>query len=334
MKISASLYSNKDKSLQELVTELDKCHIDYFHIDCNDEPSVFDDIKEIRGYSKTPIDLHIITDNPDPYLDLLREVSVERVCFQLENLKTKIDLPKLPGTSWGLALTSASEIQAFDEYKDECDFVLIMTTTPGQSGGKFHKDNFQRVRKFRNQFPGKGIEVDGGVNDEVGFILRMLGVQSVVSGSYLVNHESIPEALLHLRSSVIHSDFRVKDFMIERDQAPIVSADSSTQRVIQTIDNHKLGFAIVEDDEQNLIGISSNADVRKGLLKKFEDLSDLQPSDILNTKPATISEDATITEMLDFIRSKKFLISYLPVIDSENKLSGAVSFINLIRSES
>ncbi|MEQ9230878.1 MAG: hypothetical protein RIF46_09340, partial [Cyclobacteriaceae bacterium] len=94
MKISASLYSNKDKSLQELVTELDKCHIDYFHIDCNDEPSVFDDIKEIRGYSKTPIDLHIITDNPDPYLDLLREVSVERVCFQLENLKTKIDLPK------------------------------------------------------------------------------------------------------------------------------------------------------------------------------------------------------------------------------------------------
>ncbi|MEQ9231966.1 MAG: CBS domain-containing protein, partial [Cyclobacteriaceae bacterium] len=199
---------------------------------------------------------------------------------------------------------------------------------------KFHKDNFQRVRKFRNQFPGKGIEVDGGVNDEVGFILRMLGVQSVVSGSYLVNHESIPEALLHLRSSVIHSDFRVKDFMIERDQAPIVSADSSTQRVIQTIDNHKLGFAIVEDDEQNLVGISSNADVRKGLLKKFEDLSDLQPSDILNPTPATISEDATITEMLDFIRSKKFLISYLPVIDSENKLSGAVSFINLIRSES
>ncbi len=317
-----------------MVTELDKCHIDYFHIDCNDDPAVFDDIREIRGYSKTPIDLHIITDTPDPYLDLLREVPVERVCFQLENLKKKINLPKLPGTSWGLALTSASEIQAFDQYKDECDFVLIMTTTPGQSGGKFHKDNFQRVRKFRNQFPGKAIEVDGGVNDEVGFILRMLGVQSVVSGSYLVNHESIAEALLHLRSSVIHSDFRMKDFMIERDQAPIVSADSSTQRIIQTIDNHKLGFAIVEDDEQHLAGISSNADVRKGILKKFENLSDLKPSDILNTKPATISEDATITEMLDFIRSKKFLISYLPVVNSDNKLSGAVSFINLIRSES
>lgn len=334
MKISASLYSNKDKPLRELVNELDKCHIDYFHIDCNDDPSVFDDIKEIRGYSKTAMDMHIITDNPEPYLELLKEVPVERVCFQLENLKTKIDLPKIPGTSWGLALTSQSDIQAFDEYKDECDFVLIMTTIPGQSGGKFPKESFQRVRKFRNQFPGKQIEVDGGVNDEVGFILRMLGVQSVVSGSYLVNHESIPEALLHLRSSVIHSDFRVKDFMIERDQAPIVSADSSVQRIVQTIDNHKLGFAIVEDDEHHLVGISSNADMRKGFLKKFEDLVSLEASDILNSKPATISEEATITEMLDFIRSKKFLISYLPVVNGENKLTGAISFINLIRSES
>lgn len=334
MKISASLYSNKDKPLQELVTELDKCHIDYFHIDCNDDESVFDDISEIRNYSSTPMDVHIISDKSESYLPLIEKTRPERVCFQYENLKSKIDLPKIDGVKWGLAITSATDVSVFEEYRNECDFVLIMTTTPGQSGGKFHKDNFQRVRKFRNQFPGKEIEVDGGVNDEVGFILRMLGVQSVVSGSYLVNHESIPEALLHLRSSVIHSDFHVKDFMIERDQAPIVSADSSLQRIVQTIENYKLGFAIVEDDEQNLVGISSNADLRKGVLNKFEDLSSLHPLDILNRKPATISEDATITEMLDFIRSKKFLISYLPVVNSDKKLTGAVSFINLIRSES
>lgn len=334
MKISASLYSNKDKPLQELVTELDKCHIDYFHIDCNDNPAVFDDIVEIRKYSKTAMDVHIISDQSESYLEYIKKTRPERVCFQYENLRQKLDLPIIDGVKWGLALTSQTDVSVFEEYRNECDFVLIMTTTPGQSGGTFHKDNFQRIRKFRNQFPSKEIEVDGGVNDEVGFILRMLGVQSVVSGSYLVNHESIPEALLHLRSSVIHSDFHVKDFMITRDQAPIVSADSSLQRVIQTIENHKLGFAIVEDDEQNLVGLSSNADLRKGILSKFEDLGDLTTQDILNTHPATISEDASITEMLNFIRSKKFLISYLPVVDRENKLTGAVSFNNLIRSES
>ena len=334
MKISASLYSNKEKSLEELVSDLDRCHIDYFHIDCNDNSGVFDDIRKIRTISKTPIDLHIITDKPDQYLELLKEVPVERVCFQYENLKEKISLPQISGTKWGIAFTSETDIRCFEEYRDECDFVLIMTTTPGQSGGKFPKASFQRIRKFRNQFPGKEIEVDGGVNDEIGFILRMLGVQSVVSGSYLVNHESIPEALLHLRSSVIHSDFRVKDFMIERSEAPIVSDGSSVHGIIQTIENFKLGFAIVEDDDQHLIGISSNADMRKGILRKFEDLNELAPNDILNKKPAVIQEEATITEMLNFIRSKKFLISYLPVLNSENKLTGAISFINLIRSES
>ena len=334
MKISASLYSNKDKPRAELIAELDRCNIDYFHIDCNNDPSVFKDIKEIRKISKTPIDLHIITDQPSRYLDLLRDTPVERVCFQYENLREKLVLPTSEKTSFGLALISETEIDVFEDYKDACEFVLIMTTTPGQSGGKFRPANFQKIRKFRNRFPGKEIEVDGGVNDEIGFILRMLGVQSVVSGSYLVNHESIPEALLHLRSSVIHSEFRVRDFMIEKDNAPVVSLDSSVHRIIQTIDNYKMGFAIIEDDEGKLVGISSNADVRKGLLRKFEDLNELSVEDILNDNPAKISEDATISEMLDLIHTMKFLISYLPVINQEGMLTGAVSFINLIRSES
>ena len=334
MKISASLYSNKDKPRSKLVAELDKCHIDYFHIDCNDDPSVFDDIREIRKISKTPIDLHIITKEPSRYLELLKEAKIERVCFQYENLSGKLEIPSIAGTSFGLALVSDTGVEAFQDYKEECDFVLIMTTTPGQSGGKFRPDNFQKIRKFRNSFPDKEIEVDGGVNDEIGFILRMLGVQSVVSGSYLVNHESIPEALLHLRSSVIHSEFTVKDFMIEKQNAPVVSIDSSVQRIIQTINNYKMGFAIIEDDEGRLFGISSNADVRKGLLRKFEDLNNLATKDIVNQNPAKISEDATISEMLDFIHTKKFLISYLPVVDSQGQLSGTVSFINLIRSES
>jgi ribulose-phosphate 3-epimerase len=334
MKISASLYSNKTTPREQLVRQLDRCHIDYFHIDCNDDPSVFDDIRDLRMYSRTPIDLHIIADDNEKYFDLLKQTPVERVCFQYENFKSKLTFPKIDGTSFGLAIVSDTPVDVFEEYKDQCDWVLIMTTTPGQSGGKFRKDNFHKIRKFRNRFPGKEIEVDGGVNDETGFILRMLGVQSVVSGSYLVNHESIAEALLHLRSSIIHSEFTVKDFMIEKAEAPVVSEDASVQRIIQTIENYKLGFAIMENDEGKLVGISSNADMRKGLLKKFDDLSALAPADILNYNPVKIHEDTSIAEMLRFIQSKKFLVSYLPVVNSENELTGAVSFINLIRSES
>ena len=61
MKISASIYSSKEKLLSEIVTELDHHEVDYFHVDCNDDPRVFDDIAYINEHSTSPADLHIIS---------------------------------------------------------------------------------------------------------------------------------------------------------------------------------------------------------------------------------------------------------------------------------
>lgn len=334
MKISASLYSSKERPLDQLVKELDDCHIDYFHIDCNDDPSVFNDIAEIKKISNTPVDLHIISDNPEKYFELIEKHDVELVTFQYENLKHHLTFPRLPNTKYGLAIVSDTQIDAFEKYADQCDFVLFMTTTPGQSGGKFRKENFKKIRKFRNTFPGKGIHVDGGVNDETGFILRILGVRSVVSGSYLVNHQSIGAALMHLRSSVIHSDFKVKDFMIEAKDSPILPANAAVKDIFLSIEKGNLGFTLLQNEDGTLHGLSSNADTRKGLLKHLDDFNKITPQDIINTNPVKIEEEATISELLRVIRSKNFLISFLPVINSEKRLVGALTFINLIRSES
>lgn len=334
MKISASLYSSKERSLPHLIKELDECHIDYFHIDCNDDPSVFDDIDQIKKVSNTPIDLHIISDHPEKYFDLIEKHQVDLVTFQFENMPNDLQFPVFSGSKLGLAVISDTPVDVFEKYQDVCDFILIMTTTPGQSGGTFRKDNFKKIRKFRNRFPGKGIHVDGGVNDETGFILRMLGVSSVVSGSYLVNHKSIGAALMHLRSSVIHSDFKVKDFMIDLEDAPVISAQSDVRAIFQSIESSNMGFTILTNPDGTLQGLSSNADMRRGFLRHLDDFNKITREDIVNAQPVTVEENATISDLLKLIKSKQFLISYLPVIDDANRLTGALSFINLIRSES
>lgn len=335
MKISASLYSNKEKSLEELVKELDECHIDLFHIDCNDDLSVFADIRKIREISDTPIDLHIISDEPEKYFAELSNLKLEYVTFQYENLKEKVTFPKNEITRYGLAVVSDTEVEVFEEYQDQCDFVLIMTTTPGQSGGSFRKDNFQRIRRFRNKFPGKEIHVDGGVNHEVGFILRILGVHSVVSGSYLVNHKSIGTALLHLKSSIVHSDYSLKDFMIDLKDAPVVVSNNlSIEAIIRSIEDNQLGFTIIQDENGGLAGLSSNADVRRALLKNIKDFNGMKVEDLVNPKPISINENASTSDLLNLVHKNKFLISFLPVVNDNNMLSGAVTFINLIRSES
>ena len=78
MKISASIYAyNNRMSLSEIVKTLDMLYIDSFHVDCNDDISVFDDINLIRSISNTPIDLHIITDNPAKYYDLIEKYKIK-----------------------------------------------------------------------------------------------------------------------------------------------------------------------------------------------------------------------------------------------------------------
>jgi pentose-5-phosphate-3-epimerase len=335
MKISASVYSNKERPLEDLVKELDECHIDLLHIDCNDDPSVFDDIRRIRSFSNTPIDIHIISDHPEKFYPQLEELQLEYVTFQYENLEEHLKFPVNTKSRFGLSIVSDTPVEVFEEYHDQCDFVLLMTTTPGQSGGKFRKDNFRKIRKFRNAFPGKEIHVDGGVNHEVGFILRMLGVHSVVSGSYLVKHKSIGTALLHLKSSAIHSDYKLKDFMIDKEDAPVLhESDMDVKNIIRNIENYKLGFTMIESIEGKLMGLSSNADVRKGLLKNIDDFNAIKPEDIVNFNPVAVDEESSTSELLNLVQQNNFLISFLPVIDKNRKLKGAVTFINLIRSES
>jgi ribulose-phosphate 3-epimerase len=182
MKISASIYSNKNKKFNDLIKELDLFNVDFFHIDCNDDLSVFNDIEVIRKNSITPIDLHIISDKPEKYYSGIIKNNIELVTFQFENLTKNIEIPSDISSKFGLALMTDTPIEVFDDFADRFSFVLFMTTTPGESGGKFDKRNFDKIKEFKKKYPEKFAHVDGGVNDEVAFVLRSLGVSCAVSG--------------------------------------------------------------------------------------------------------------------------------------------------------
>jgi CBS domain-containing protein len=103
--------------------------------------------------------------------------------------------------------------------------------------------------------------------------------------------------------------------------------------VLQTIENYDLGFALFTDTSGRLQGISSNADVRRGLIRHIEDLNQTQVQDIVNAHPICIHEKATISDMLALVTSKSFPILFLPVVNDHHQLTGAVTFNNLIRGE-
>jgi ribulose-phosphate 3-epimerase len=335
MKISASIYSNKEKELKPLIAELDAHRVDFFHIDCNDDPSVFDDISKIRKLSSTPIDLHLITPTPEKYFELIEKNKIENVTFQYEQIGKYFEVPEGLAQNVGLSIVSGTSVDVFEAFKQKFSFVLFMATTPGESGGKFNKENFKKINQFRNKFPGKKIVVDGGINEELSFVLRNMGVSVVVIGSYLFRSDFIGSALLQLRSDDIESPYRIIDFMLDMDETPVIkSGKFSFYDVLKSIDEYKLGFTTVVDDKGIMQGIITNADVRKSLLRNYAKLADIDVNDMINRNPAFVYDYETVTEMLAVIKTLDFPVLFMPVVSKEKKLVGTVKFNNLIKGES
>ena len=333
MKISASIYSDKKRNLEEVVLDLVAHEVDLLHVDCNDDLSVFDDIKKIRTLCDTPIDLHIITESPEKYYNLLIENPVEYVTFQYENLKAPLTIPAEVSGKKGLAIITPTDHTVFEAYVD-FDFILFMATIPGQSGGAFATENFKKIRSFRKKYPGKSIHVDGGVNPEVSFVLRNMGVTSSVSGSYLFKSESVGNALMNLTKREIESNFSVADFMIPISEGPTVQENQiSLGSVLKSIDQGKLGFTIITGEDNRFKGLISNADIRKGLLQSLDNLDAMDLNAVINREPVSVDQTATVFEMLQTIKQSRFPILYLPVLNKSGFAVGIVTFVNLIKGE-
>lgn len=334
MRISASIYANGEKDILETVKELEAHHADMLHIDCKNDLSVFADLARVKTQTSLPLDLHLITSKPMDFASVLRTNPVDFLTIQYEDLNGSRELPSAGFKKLGLALTSTTPLEVFGEFSQTCDFVLLMATVPGESGGTFNKDNFKRIREFKQKFPNKQIHVDGGVNAEVSFILRNLGVHCAVSGSYLFKQNTVGGAMLNLKNGQADSHYRVADFMLGLNETPTVGLSNlSLKSVLQSIEDARMAFTAVVDEAGFLKGIISNADVRKGLLKNIDDLASLQAESLINLNPIVVNEDMTVTELLRFIRHQTIPINYLPVVNSEGKLTGSLTFNDLIKGE-
>jgi len=333
MKISASIYSNPSKSLRDIVYELDSYHVDFLHVDCNDDPGVFDDIKAVREISMTPIDLHIITDNPENYYQGIIDNKVEFVCFQYENLKRPLEIPEAIDARLGIALMNDTPVEAMSPFfENNFSFGLLMTTTPGKSGGAFNEDTYERIKEFKRIFPSKAVHVDGGVNDTIAGKLRGLGVDCSISGSYLLKADEVGIALARLKSDLNRLDFQVTEFMLRLNQIPVLlESELSLEKVITTISKYKMAFCIIVDNDKKLKGIITDGDLRNELLNNITDLNKVSVNKMINSAPLTIKSNSTVTDAFYLIKKYNRQITFLPVVNEQQALQGVVSISQLIK---
>lgn len=203
MRISASISSLQKRQIPDTVSMLDQAGVNFYHLDSVENREIFDFAKSLGELTQTPMDLHLITSDPVKYWDEIRESGIEAIVIQLEALHSTLIIPEDMRGKVGLAILATSSPELFKPYEKVASSLLIMTTTPGYSGGKFQKEQFANIMRFRFMYPKVPLIVDGGVTAEISSVLTFMGIPQVVSGSYLFSTETVIETVSKLRDKPI-----------------------------------------------------------------------------------------------------------------------------------
>jgi ribulose-phosphate 3-epimerase len=203
MRISASISSLQKRQIPDTVSMLDQAGVNFYHLDSVENREIFDFAKSLGEITQTPMDLHLITSDPVKYWDEIRESGIEAIVIQLEALHSTLIIPDDMRGKVGLAILATSSPELFKPYEKVAASLLIMTTTPGYSGGKFQKEQFANIMRFRFMYPKVPLIVDGGVTAEISSVLTFMGIPQVVSGSYLFSAETVFETVSKLRDKPI-----------------------------------------------------------------------------------------------------------------------------------
>ena len=113
---------------------------------------------------------------------------------------------------------------------------------------------------------------------------------------------------------------KVEEVMVQ-ENLPFLTPNMPLSEAIEIVTNGKLGVGIVLDKEQ-LVGIVTDGDIRRAMLRLGQDFFTTPVSDIMAHHPKTISRAAKIVEAGETMNH--YSIHSLIVLDEDNKVCGVI----------
>lgn len=111
--------------------------------------------------------------------------------------------------------------------------------------------------------------------------------------------------------------------MLQPSQIPIAGGKTMLKETLERMSAAKLGICSVVGDDNTLLGIFTDGDIRRMLLTHQKPFSALFVDDVIlhaTKKPATTSPKATLVQAVQVMEEKE--IWDLPVVDEGGKLLG------------
>lgn len=213
-KIAPSILSADFANLANEIRDVEKGGADYIHVDVMDGhfvPNITIGpliVEAIRPVTKLPLDVHLMIENPDQYIESFIKAGADIITVHQEacvHLHRTIMMIKEQGVKAGVVLNPATPVSLIEEILPELDMVLLMTVNPGFGGQRFIPSVLKKVEELSRLREALEldfeIEIDGGVNIETAGLCTDAGADVLVAGSSVYNQEDRAAAIAAIREA-------------------------------------------------------------------------------------------------------------------------------------
>lgn len=122
---------------------------------------------------------------------------------------------------------------------------------------------------------------------------------------------------------------RVSDIMHSGERVPMVRPDISLLDALGEITNKGLGMTTVVDEQQRLLGVFTDGDLRRAV-DRGHDIRSLTIAAAMTRNPTVVRKEALAAEALTTMENRK--ITTLVVADEQNRAVGVIHMHDLLRA--
>ncbi|AWE06631.1 ribulose-phosphate 3-epimerase [Lysinibacillus sp. 2017] len=214
IKIAPSILAADFAKLGQEVKEVEAAGAELIHIDVMDGHFVPNisfgaiALEAIRPLSTLPMDVHLMIENPDQYIEQFAKAGADYITVHVEacrHLHRTIQLIRSYGVKPGVVLNPHTPIESIQHVLEDVDMVLFMTVNPGFGGQKFIESVVPKVAALSKIIKERGlsidIEIDGGINAETIIPCAKAGATIFVAGSAIYGKEDRAQALQEIKQA-------------------------------------------------------------------------------------------------------------------------------------
>lgn len=212
--IAASLLAADFAVLGEEIAATERGGADLLHVDIMDGhfvpnlsmgPPV---VQAIKRVAHVPLDVHLMLDNPDRFIEAFVDAGAARVTVHVEvlpHLHRTLQIIRKCGAKAGVALNPSTPVAALEEVAGDLDQVLVMSVNPGFGGQTFIPRSESKIKGVRALLDRAGnaapVSVDGGVDAGNAARLVAAGAGILVAGSSIFSGGGAERATRALRAA-------------------------------------------------------------------------------------------------------------------------------------